>query len=96
MPASRKKSRVTVPTLVPKAVLAKEIARILKDRELTQTEAASMAGEAPSQVSLIVNGRLAGVSPERLFRLLTALGRDVEIRLSASKSKAGKVRVTVK
>ena len=91
-----KKPRSASPSLVSKTVLAKEIARILNDRELTQTEAGYLTREAASQLSLIVNGKLGGFSPERLIRLLTALGRDVEIRITEAGGKTGKVRTTVK
>ena len=56
---------------------------------------AAATGEAPSQISLITNGKLHGFSAERLLRLVTRLGHDVEIRVSNSKGKEGKVRLNV-
>jgi predicted XRE-type DNA-binding protein len=76
--------------------LAKEIARILRDRGLTQTAAAYVTGDAPSQLSLIVTGKLAGFSSERLLRTLIRLGRDVHIVVRRTKTgRAGRVRVVV-
>jgi predicted XRE-type DNA-binding protein len=82
--------------LIKKAVLAKEIARILKDRRLTQTEAANIIRDAPSQISLMVTGKLRGFSTERLTRTLTRLGRDVEITVRRARGRTGKVRLLIR
>lgn len=82
--------------LIKKAVLAKEIARIIRDRGLTQTEASFIVRDAPSQLSLITTGKLAGFSAERLLRTLTRLGRDVEITIRSSRQRAGKVRLAIR
>ena len=49
--------------------------------------------DAPSQVSLVVTGKLRGFSTERLLRMLARLGRDIEIVVRPSKRKAGKISV---
>ena len=46
---------------------------------MTQIEAAYLAGDAPSQMSLVVSGKLRGFSVERLLRILARLGRDIDI-----------------
>ena len=92
----RKRSAQRAPELIKKAILAKEIARILDDQGLTQTEASFIAREAPSQLSLITTGKLRGFSAERLLRTLTRLGRDVEVRIRPAKSRSGKVRLVVR
>jgi len=94
MPARTLKPRATEP-LISKALLARTIARILDERGLTQTEAAHLIKDAPSQLSLIVNGRRDGFSAERLLRILTQLGKDVEIRTSKAKTKQGKVSLQI-
>ena len=81
---------------IPKDVLAKEIARILDDREITQTEASYIIRDAPSQISLMVNGKTRGFSFERLIRTLVRLGRDVDIVIRKAKGTAGKVRLSMK
>jgi len=83
-------------SLISKDVLAKEIANILDERGLTQTEAAWMIKDAPSQMSLMASGKTKGFSSERLIRTLTGLGRDVDIVIRKARSGAGKVRLTVK
>jgi predicted XRE-type DNA-binding protein len=81
--------------LIPRAAIAAAIRRIIKERGLTQTETAYLVKDAPSQVSLIVTGKLAGFSSERLLRVLARLGHDIEIRTSPAKGKTGKVRLKV-
>jgi predicted XRE-type DNA-binding protein len=53
-------------------VLTAAIYRIvmLDDRQLTQTEAAYVIRDAPSQISLVVTSKLRGFSVERLVRML--------------------------
>ncbi len=96
--AARAKSKTSpkraIPeSIIPKDVLAKEIASILEDQELTQTEAAYIMRDAPSQISLVVTGKLRGFSTERLLRMLARLGRDIDIVIRPSKGKSGKVSV---
>ncbi len=62
-----------------KAQLASHIRQVIKRRRLTQAAAASLMGIDQPKVSALLNGRLANFSSERLMRLLTALGQDVEI-----------------
>jgi predicted XRE-type DNA-binding protein len=78
-----------------KAQLASHIRQILKRRRLTQTAAAELMGIDQPKVSALLNGRLANFSSERLMRLLTTLGHDVEITVSPKpRSRShGRVRV---
>jgi len=92
MPRKRR-TRAVAESVVPKAVLAKEVAKILEDRELTQTEAAYVMRDAPSQISLVVTGKLRGFSAERLLRMLIRLGRDIDVVIRPSRGKTGKVTV---
>lgn len=89
----RTRSRAPVDRVIPKGILAKEIANILRDRDLTQTEAAWLMKDAPSQVSLVVTGKLRGFSTERLLRMLARLGRDIQIVVRPSRGKSGKISV---
>jgi predicted XRE-type DNA-binding protein len=78
-----------------KAKLASRIRVILKDRRLTQVAAAELMGIDQPKVSALLNGRLANFSSERLMRLLTALGQDVDIVIRAKprSRERGRVRV---
>ncbi len=64
-----------------KAKLASRIRQIVKERRLTQVAAAALIGIDQPKVSALLNGRLANFSSDRLMRLLTALGQDVDIVL---------------
>ncbi len=66
-----------------KAQLASYIRQIVKRRRLTQVRAAALMGIDQPKVSALLNGRLANFSTERLMRLLTVLGQDVEIVVKA-------------
>jgi predicted XRE-type DNA-binding protein len=78
-----------------KAQLASHIRQIIKRRRLTQAAAALLMGIDQPKVSALLNGRLANFSSERLMRLLTALGQDVEITVKAKpRNRAyGRIRV---
>jgi predicted XRE-type DNA-binding protein len=79
-----------------KAQLASCIRQLIRRQRLTQVAAASRMGIDQPKVSAILNGRLANFSGDRLMRLLTTLGQDVEIRVKAKpRSRAhGQIRVT--
>jgi predicted XRE-type DNA-binding protein len=69
--------------LMGKANLALHIRRTIKERHLTQAQAAALMGLDQPKVSSIINGRLEGFSSDRLMRFLNDLGCDVQIRISA-------------
>ena len=62
-----------------KARLTLQIARVIKDRGLTQTEAAKILGIQQPHVSALARNRAGSFSIGRLMEFLTALGQDVEI-----------------
>ena len=78
-----------------KAQLASHIRHAIKRRRLTQVAAAALMGVDQPKVSALFNGRLANFSSDRLMRLLTALGQDVDItvRTKPRNRAHGRVRV---
>ena len=78
-----------------KAELAHAIAQVIKERGLTQREAAALMGIDQPKVSHVLRGRLADFSTERLMSFLTGLGRDVEIvvRRAPKSRKRGRLHV---
>jgi predicted XRE-type DNA-binding protein len=78
-----------------KAQLAGHIRQAIKRRRLTQIAAAKLMGVDQPKVSALLNGRLANFSSERLMRLLTALGQDVDItvRTKPRNRAHGRIRV---
>jgi predicted XRE-type DNA-binding protein len=78
-----------------KAQLASQIRQIIKRRRLTQVAAASLMGIDQPKVSALLNGRLTNFSSERLMRLLTALGHDVDIIVKARPRARDRGRIRV-
>jgi predicted XRE-type DNA-binding protein len=78
-----------------KAQLASHIRQVIKRQHLTQAAAAARMGIDQPKVSALFNGRLANFSSERLMRLLTALGQDVDItvRTKPTSRAHGRIRV---
>ena len=62
-----------------KAELVTRIDEIIRQRGLKQVEAAKLLGLSQPDVSRLLRGNFREYSMERLLRLLTALGRDVDI-----------------
>ena len=78
-----------------KAQLASHIRQIIRRRRLTQVAAAALMGIDQPKVSALLNGRLANFSSERLMRLLTTLGQDVEITVKAKPRNRARGRIRV-
>lgn len=78
-----------------KAQLASHIRLAIQRLRLTQSAAAERMGIDQPKVSALLNGRLANFSSERLMRLLTALGQDVEIVVRAKPRNRGPGRIRV-
>ncbi len=72
-----------------KAELVSRIDAIVRQRRLTQVEAAKILGLSQPDVSRLLRGNFRDFSMERLLRLLTALGRDVEIVVRNPRSTRG-------
>ena len=78
-----------------KAQLASRIREVLRRSRLTQVAAAAVMGIDQPKVSALLNGRLTNFSSERLMRLLTRLGQDVEIVVKTKPRRRlrGRIRV---
>ena len=64
-----------------KAQLVTRIQGVITAQELTQVAAAKRMGLSQPDVSRLLNGQFRDVSVERLMRLLTRLGCDVDITI---------------
>lgn len=77
-----------------KAELVTRIDKIIRQRGLKQVEAAKLLGLSQPDVSRLLRGNFREYSMERLLRLLTALGRDVDIIIREPHSeRQGRLRV---
>ena len=65
--------------MLVKARLAFKIGEIIKQRHLTQVEAADLLGLTQPKLSGLLRGQLRGVSEAKMLECLNRLGRDVQI-----------------
>ena len=79
--------------VLARAQIMSRISQIIKERDLTQKEAAELLGIPQSKVSCLMNGKLSMFSLDYLFELLNALDRDVEIIIKP-KTKNEKIATT--
>lgn len=70
-----------------KAELVTRIDQIIRERRLTQARAAELLGISQPDVSRLLRGNFRDYSVERLLRLMTILGRDVEIVIRKSRAR---------
>jgi predicted XRE-type DNA-binding protein len=68
-----------------KAQLVYKIDTLMKERGLTQVEAARLFGVKQPDVSKMVRGEFRQFSVERLMRFLVELGQDVEITVKQAR-----------
>jgi predicted XRE-type DNA-binding protein len=86
-------SVITMPRPWPRLTL--QIYRIVKTRGVTQAQAGEVLGIRQPQVSLLMRNRSGNFSVERLMDFLTALGHDVEVRVTPSRKDHGRLSVVV-
>ena len=81
--------------MLVKAQLATKIGEIIKQRKLTQIQAAELLGIPQPKLSNMLRGQFRGISETKMIECLTRLGRNVEIVVKAgARSKvAGRVSV---
>lgn len=78
-----------------RAAVMSRVSEILRERGLTQKEAARVLGVPQSKVSCLMNGKLSVFSLDRLFELLNALDHNVEIAIRPSAKAHGTATTSV-
>jgi predicted XRE-type DNA-binding protein len=78
-----------------KTRLTLQIYRIIRERGLTQAQAAKVLGVKQPHVSLLMRNRSGSFSAGRLMEFLTALGQDVEITVRPARKEHGEMSVMV-
>lgn len=73
--------------LLAKAELALQINRLIKQKKLTQVEAAKLLDIDQPKISALSKGKLSGFSIERLFKFLNLLGQEIVIKVSKAKTR---------
>jgi predicted XRE-type DNA-binding protein len=75
-----------------KAEIARQINRILMDRDLSQVQAGALLKIAQPRVSDLARGRLGKFSLEKLLQFARRAGIDIEIRMKPSNKPGLKVK----
>ena len=70
-----------------KAKLVMAIGQAIRQRRLTQVQAAALLGIDQPKVSALLKGRYGGFSTDRLLRLLIALDRDIDIVVKPARAR---------
>lgn len=78
-----------------KARLTLQIYCLIRDRKLTQAQAAEVLGIKQPHVSLLMRNRAGSFSVGRLIEFLTALGQDVEIVVKPARKEHGELSVVI-
>lgn len=82
--------------MLAKAQLVSRISDLIKQRHLTQSEAATLLGIDQPKVSRLLRGQLSGFSYERLLKFLNVLGCDIEIIIKRPGRVRHDAQITVK
>ena len=82
--------------LTVKSTLITTIGDTIKERELTQQEAAKLCGTDQPTLSKVLRGRMESVTIDKLAAWLNALGRTVEIHVRPfdRKAKSGQLVIS--
>jgi len=84
------------PELVSQAPeFPQHLARLRKERNLTQTQAGKILGISQPHVSALARNRAGNFSVGRLLDFLTALGQNVEIILKPAHKEQGEMSVVL-
>ena len=78
-----------------KAELTLQIYRIIKRRNLTQTQAGKILGISQPHVSALARNRAGNFSVGRLLDFLTALGQNVEITVKPARKEQGELSLVL-
>ena len=79
-----------------KAHLTLQIYRLIKERNLTQSQAGEILGTKQPHVSALMRGQSGTFSVERLMEFLTALGQDVQITVGPKRKARAEMSVVVR
>jgi len=81
--------------MLVKAQLATKIGDIIKQRKLTQVQAAELLGITQPKLSGLLRGQFRGVSESKMLACLTRLGRDIQIVVKTAPRSRAEGHVTV-
>ncbi len=79
-----------------KAHLMLQIYRLIRKRNLTQTQAGEILGIKQPHVSALMRGQSGAFSVERLMEFLTALGQDIQISVGPKRKARAEMSVVLR
>ncbi len=82
--------------LAVKADLLSLVMKAMRERKLTQQQAAALCGVDQPTLSKALNGRLESITIDRIARWLMALGKSVRINVAPKKRGAGRGSLSVR
>jgi predicted XRE-type DNA-binding protein len=82
--------------MLVKAQLVTKIAEIIRQRRLTQAQAAKLLRLTQPKISRLLRGEFRGISERRLLQCLTQLGRDVQIVVKHTSQQRAQGRLTIR
>ncbi len=78
-----------------KAKLVVALSQVIAQTGLTQTKVAEILGVDQPTISKLLRGRTSGFTADRLIRLLTLLGQDVDISVTPKRLGVARVSISV-
>lgn len=82
--------------LAVKADMLSLVLKTMRERKLTQKEAAALCGVDQPTLSKALSGRLESITIDRIARWLVALGKSVRINVEAKKRGAERGSLSVR
>jgi predicted XRE-type DNA-binding protein len=82
--------------LAVKADMLSLVLKAMRERKLTQKEAAALCGVDQPTLSKALSGRLESITIDRIARWLVALGKSVRINVEAKKRGAERGSLSVR
>lgn len=76
-----------------KAILARAIYRIIKQKKLTAAKASKLLDIPITSLSRLLQGKLTGFSTDRLLHILNQLGQDIDIKIKPIKISRSRKRM---
>jgi predicted XRE-type DNA-binding protein len=79
--------------MLAKANVLRQMHHAIKSRKLSQAKVAALLKLDQPKVSALLRGHTRGFTLDRLFRLLNALGQNVEISITPANGKTSTITV---
>ncbi|MCC6912655.1 MAG: XRE family transcriptional regulator [Rhodospirillaceae bacterium] len=79
--------------LVLRSDLMRKVYEVIAAPGLTQVQAGQLVGMDQPRGSALLKGRIGKFSTDRLLKVLSDLGQNIEVRITPARAKKGRMRV---